>query len=300
MIAEAESNPVYCGVGTEVHQSDTAYTGGGSGSATSIVEEIKSNAAYPDHIGQGTDGTQHNGVAQVPKDSKDFTCEHCGHPPWSREIPQCDQCGKRVCQDCRNEGGECLCPYLKLGKNYHDGWGTMPSCRHCGDITRMPPCLDCRFRLCRWCKTRMWKHISDDTYGTPYESNCTNDDYKQAEHDSSSDGTNCKICGLDMGSECICTADDMEAWLRQREPHLQQEKEEHQSASECLTDKTIAASSAATSRKESIVQHEEKRCDNAQDDQYHRCKLCHYVNNEDSDKEWAQLSPRDHKRSAEA
>ena len=48
-VADPESNPVYCGVGTEVHQSDAACTGGGSGSATSVVEEIKANAAYPDY-----------------------------------------------------------------------------------------------------------------------------------------------------------------------------------------------------------------------------------------------------------
>ena len=280
-VAEPESNPVYRGVGTEVHQSDATCTGGGSGGATSVVEEIKSNAAYPDYSGQGTDGTRYNGVGQVPKVPKDLTCEHCGLHPWTREIPQCDKCGKRVCQDCRDEGGECLCPYLKLGKNL-DGWGTMPACRHCGELTRKPPCSDCRSRLCRECKRGMWKHICDNTYGTPYESNC----------DSSSDGANCKICGLDMGSECVCTADEMDGWLQQQE--------QQQSASQRLTDNAVAASSAATSHDDSLAQQKDEGYDKALEDQYYRCKLCHYVNDTNSDQEWAQLSPRDRKRSAEA
>ena len=41
------------------------------------------------------------------------------------------------------------------------------------------------------------------------------------------------------------------------------------------------------------------QCGNALEDQFYKCKLCHYVNDTNSDLEWAQLSPRDHKRSAQ-
>jgi len=105
----------------------------------------------------------------------------------------------------------------------------------------------------------------------------------------------------------------MGAWLQQREEQLRQEEEDFHTRQRALMlcnkiktrfsetgDKTIAASSAATSQQESLVQQDEKRCDNALEDQFYKCKLCHYVNDTNSDLEWARLSPRDHKSSAEA
>ena len=95
-----------------------------------------------------------------------------------------------------------------------------------------------------------------------------------------------------MGSECVCTADEMDGWLQQQE--------QQQSASQRLTDNAVAASSAATSHDDSLAQQKDEGYDKALEDQYYRCKLCHYVNDTNSDQEWAQLSPRDRKRSAEA